>query len=99
MAEMSTWERDNTQNSIDPIEFFEHFKWVYLVMGIFILLVVVLNLLSGVFLRNRKNRLYSLVIGALNCFSIPFGTVLGVFTIALLQKDRIKELYKEIPEN
>lgn len=50
---------------------------------------------SGVFLRRRRRRVFSIVIAAINCASFPFGTVLGVFTLMVLMRDSVRSLYEE----
>jgi O-antigen/teichoic acid export membrane protein len=67
---------------------------VYVVIGFFTILGLVLNLLSGVWLRQRKNRLFSLIIAGLNCLQVPLGTALGVFTFIVLSRDSVRRLYE-----
>ena len=50
-------------------------------------------LVAGRKLKQRKSRTYCLVIGALECMLMPFGTVLGVFTLILLMKDSTRALF------
>jgi len=57
----------------------------------------VLTILSGRFITQRKKRMFSLVIGCINCVLVPFGTVLGVFDIVLLTRDDVRVLYGEPP--
>ena len=76
-----------------PAEFFAIFKWVYLFLGGLFVAGGVLNLLSGMFLRNRQNRLFSLIVAGMNCLQFPFGTVLGVFTLIVLMRDSVRESY------
>jgi hypothetical protein len=54
-----------------PKAFLDAFIWFYLFMGIILLTGLVLNVLSGFFLLQRRNRVFSLVIGGLNCLQIP----------------------------
>jgi hypothetical protein len=54
----------------------------------------VLNVISGLCLRARKYRAFSLVVACVNCLHIPLGTVLGVFTIVVLVRDSVRELYE-----
>ena len=77
-----------------PAEFFAIFKWVYVVIGAFIVAGGIANLLSGLFLRKQTNRLFSLIIAGLNCMQFPFGTALGVFTFVVLLRDSVRELYE-----
>lgn len=76
-----------------PREFLAVFKWFYLLGGVFFFLAAVGNALSGFFIQERKCRVFSLVIAGLNCLQMPFGTILGVFTIIVLGRDSVRELY------
>jgi hypothetical protein len=84
----------NEKGGPPPAVFFQIFKWVYLFGGMFFVMGAVLNLLSGMFLRRRKNRTFSIIVAALDCLQIPFGTALGVFTIMVLVRDSVRELYR-----
>ena len=48
---------------------------------------------AGKRLQRHRSWMFCLVIAALECFFMPFGTVLGVFTIIVLMKDSVKELF------
>jgi hypothetical protein len=48
---------------------------------------------TGRFLARRKHHLFCLVMAGIECIFMPFGTVLGVFTIIVLMKDSVKELF------
>src|SRR5258708_5931313 len=63
-----------------PAQFFAIFKWFYALFGAFLVSGGIVNLLSGLFMRKKKNRIFSLIVAGLNCVQFPFGTVLGVFT-------------------
>jgi hypothetical protein len=49
--------------------------------------------ISGRLIAQRRHRQFSFVMGAILCAFMPFGTVLGVFTIILLNKASVKEIY------
>jgi len=78
----------------NPQDFFKVFIWFYIFMGFCLLLAAVGNVISGLFLRKQKNRVFSIVIAALDCLQVPFGTVLGVFTIVVLLRPSVIELYE-----
>lgn len=78
-----------------PKEFFEIFQWFYVFMALIFILAAVANILSGLYLRQKKNRTFSLVIAGLNCLQMPFGTVLGVFTLIVLMRPSVRQLYGE----
>ena len=77
-----------------PAEFFAIFKWFYAIFGVLLVTAAVANLLSGLFIRKRKHRIFSLVVAGLDCLQIPFGTVLGVFTFIVLLRDSVREIYE-----
>jgi hypothetical protein len=80
-----------------PGDFLDSFVWFYVFMGVVCVVAGVLNVLSGVFLRRRRHRVFSLVVAGLNCLQIPFGTVLGVFTFVVLLRDSVRESYFSRP--
>jgi len=45
---------------------------------------------SGRFLSKRRHYLYCMIIAGLECLFMPFGTVLGVFTIIVLSRESVK---------
>lgn len=55
--------------------------------------IAFLYFLSGRFLARQKNYWYSFVIACIECLSFPIGTALGVFTIIVLLRPSVKELY------
>jgi hypothetical protein len=76
-----------------PAELFAIVKWFYLLFGVWFLASLVLNVISGFCLRARKYRTFSLVVAAINCLHIPLGTILGIFTIIVLIRSSVRELY------
>src|SRR5690606_34060603 len=87
------WQHQGKPSTPPPREFFMIFIWFYVAAGIFLAAAMIANLLSGLWIRARKNRVFSLVVAGLNCLQVPFGTVLGVFTILVLARDSVRELY------
>lgn len=49
--------------------------------------------LAGRYLSQRRKYTFCLVMAGVACAFGPFGTVLGVFTIILLVRDSVKELF------
>ena len=78
-----------------PPEFFAIFVWFYVAGGVLLGLVSVLKVLSGVFLRQRKHRMFSQVVAGLDCVQIPFGTALGVCTMMVLFRETVRQSYEE----
>ena len=48
---------------------------------------------AGRFLARRKHYLFCLVMAAVECIFMPFGTVLGVFTIIVLMRESVKQRF------
>lgn len=53
----------------------------------------VVIIIAGRKLRRRTSRTFCLAVAGLECILMPFGTVLGVFTIVVLMKESVKELF------
>lgn len=49
--------------------------------------------LTGYFLSKRKRYTFCLVMAGIECTFTPFGTVLGIFTILVLVRPSVKELF------
>jgi len=76
-----------------PQAFFAIFKWFYVIFGIMLVIAALGNLLSGLFIKKRKHRTFSLIVAGLDILQIPFGTVLGVFTLVVLLRESVLEIY------
>jgi hypothetical protein len=46
--------------------------------------------LAGRYLARRRKYLFCMVVAGIECMFMPFGTVLGVFTIIVLMRDSVK---------
>lgn len=95
LSNPAVWQ-DHNQTAPPPqvFQMFNVFIWFYLVLGLFCLASAVLNILSGLFLRARKNRTFSFVVAGINCLHLPLGTILGIFTIIVLTRESVRELYE-----
>ena len=52
---------------------------------------------SGLAESRRKHYTFCFVMACVECLSVPFGTVLGVFTILVLNRASVKELFNPKP--
>jgi hypothetical protein len=50
-------------------------------------------LIAGRCLSRRKRYSFALVMACIECLFIPFGTILGVFTIIALSRQSVKALF------
>ena len=73
------------------------FGLIFIVMGTFALLlgwtIAALAIYSGYCLRVRRHWLFSNIVAGFACLWVPLGTVLGVFTLIVLQRESVKALY------
>jgi len=53
---------------------------------------------AGHCLNRRKHYLFCLVMACVACLFMPFGTVLGVFTIIVLSRASVKESFGQAPK-
>ena len=71
--------------------------WFFVAIASFAILlgwtIGVLILVSGRFLARRVNYMFCFVIACLECIVMPFGTVLGVFTIVVLNRPSVKAVF------
>ena len=74
------------------------FGWLFVIIGGMIVLmgwlIASLMIISGRCLARRKHYLFSLVVAGISCMFVPFGTVLGVFTIMVLLRPSVKALFQ-----
>ena len=64
--------------------------------SIFILIGLTVGLLkiyTGKCIKNRKNYLFCLIYSGFNCILIPYGTVLGIFSLMVLRRESVKKLF------
>lgn len=52
---------------------------------------------TGHCLKYRKHYIFCMVIAALCCISVPLGTILGIFTIIVLQRPEVKAIFEQKP--
>jgi hypothetical protein len=75
--------------------------WFFVDIASFIILAgwtfAVLVLIAGRFIARRKHYQFCFVIACVECIFMPFGTVLGVFTILVLNRPSVKELFAASP--
>jgi hypothetical protein len=59
--------------------------------------LAVVIFLVGRFLARRRHHTFCLTMAAVECLFMPFGTVLGVFTIMVLGHPSVKQMFAAIP--
>jgi hypothetical protein len=71
--------------------------WVFVIFALLFITVgwifAAFVLVTGRFLARRKHYTFCLVMAAIECVFMPFGTILGVFTIVVLMRESVKPLF------
>ena len=72
--------------------------WMFAVMGGAVIVIGwtigLLTILSGRWIKQRRHRLFSMVLAGVNCMWVPLGTVLGVTTLMVLLRESVRPLYE-----
>jgi hypothetical protein len=71
--------------------------WIFAVLGSLLFLMgiamAICILIAGRSLALRKRYSFALVMACIECLFIPFGTILGVFTIVVLSRESVRGLF------
>lgn len=74
------------------------FGWIFVVMGGMAVLVgwTIAGLLitAGRMIGRRRRHTFCFIVAALACLMMPFGTVLGVFSLMVLNRPTVKLLFE-----
>jgi hypothetical protein len=75
--------------------------WIFIAIGcVFILLgwtFAAFVVAAGRFLARRKHYTFCLAMAGVECLFMPFGTVLGVFSVIVLCRESVRELFLSRP--
>jgi hypothetical protein len=75
----------------------EFLGWIFAVIGsglfLFGLAIAICILIAGRSLALRKRYSFAMVTACIECIFVPFGTILGVFTIVVLSRESAKGLF------
>lgn len=71
--------------------------WLFTIIGGFFVVIgwaiAICIILVGRFLSRRRHYLFCLIIAGVECIFMPLGTVLGIFTILVLSRESVKEIF------
>jgi len=75
----------------------EFLGWIFAVLGALLFLIgiamAICILIAGRSLALRKRYSFAFVMACIECLFIPFGTILGVFTIVVLSRESVRALF------
>ena len=77
----------------------EFLGWIFVGLGSFLFLLgitmAICILIAGRCLSRFKCYSFTLVMACVECLFVPFGTILGVFTIVVLSRESVKALFSK----
>jgi hypothetical protein len=77
----------------------EFLGWIFAVLGSLLFLMgiamAICILIAGRSLALRKRYSFAFVMACIECLFIPFGTILGVFTIVVLSREPVRGLFSK----
>jgi len=78
----------------------EFLGWIFAVIGLglflFGLAIAFCILIAGRSLALRKRYSFAMVMACIECIFVPFGTILGVFTIIVLSRQSVRGLFAAV---
>jgi len=73
--------------------------WILIILGTGLVILglafSVCIIIAGRYLARQSHYMFCMVMAAIECMLMPFGTVLGVFTIVVLVRPSVKEIFEE----
>lgn len=73
--------------------------WIFIIIGTGLVVLgwafAVCTICAGRYLARQVHYMFCMVMAAIECIFMPFGTVLGVFTIVVLAKPSVKEMFEQ----
>lgn len=75
------------------------FGWMFLIMGslsmAFMWSIATLSFFTGRRLKRRRGYRFCFVASCIQCIVFPIGTTLGVFSLIVLMRDSVKQVFAE----
>jgi len=66
---------------------------IYLAFFLYVFSLSILQIIQGFKLNKIKHRGFSIFVSIYSLLAFPLGTLLGIFTLALLSRQSVKDLY------
>lgn len=72
--------------------------WIFLFVGLIPLILGLIysgvNVFAGYCIKHRARRDFCLTIAGINCLNVPFGITLGILTILVLSREKVKAKFR-----
>ena len=74
------------------------FGWFFVVIALFFILsgwlFALLQFFTARYINQRRHYTYCFVIACVSCLIMPYGTILGVLTIIVFQRQSVKSMFQ-----
>ena len=71
--------------------------WMFMLFGLIPMVMIIvyagLNAWAGRCLKQRKHHTICLVLSGINCLNMPFGIILGISTILVISREKVKSTF------
>ena len=71
--------------------------WIFIALGVLFFLIglamAICILVAGRSLARQRHYWFAFIVACIECVFVPFGTILGVFTIIVLSRESVKTLF------
>jgi len=75
--------------------------WILGAVGVSIFLglgsIAAVKFYTAKFLKQRKHRIFCMIVAAITCLGLPYGTILGIFSFMVLARDSVIRTFDQIP--
>ena len=75
---------------------------VFIALGltIFLLMILgaILKFIAGSRIRQRRSRIFCMIVAGIGCLEFPYGTLLGIFTFIVLARNSVRKLFEATPD-
>ncbi len=94
MRSVMTMEQAKNSAQPPPEAIMDMLIWIYIAMVAMFFIGMLLNIMAARFLQARRHRTFCMVVAGLNVLQVPFGTLLGVFTLLVLARDNVRQTFE-----
>ena len=71
--------------------------WIFGIIGfvifLFLIAMAAVKFIAAYRIKNRRSRVFCMVVAGITCVEIPYGALLGVCTFVVLERASVKKLF------
>jgi len=86
---------ENLEESENALKFMKIFFSIFAFFVVLGIIYGICEIVSGTYIKKRKNRIFSLIVAIPRIMFFPYGTLLSIFTLMMLERTSVKEQYEK----